>query len=409
MSETVDVLVLGGGFSGLWGAANAADVARENDTALAITLVSPQDQLIMRPRLYEQDPSTLRRPLRPLLDPLGIDFVQGTATKISTEQKSVEIETEVGTRRIGYRRLVLATGSNLSSVPIPGVAEHSWNIDSYPAAEAFDAHLKELSEQVPDEAANTFVIVGAGMCGIELATELRDRIAQHAGDDVAEQARIELIERGTEVGPLFGDEPRPVIEAALAQARVNVRLGTEVTQVTAESAVLRDGEVIPTRSVILTVGMVANDLTRQIPGERDRLGRLHVDETLRVVGVPDVFASGDVANAKVDGSHTALMACQNSQTMGKYVGRNVAADLLGVDPVPYSQADYTTCLDLGRFGALYTEGFDRKLIAYGDQLGPRGETAKERKERINGREIYPPEPASAETMLTRFRIDSRGR
>jgi NADH dehydrogenase, FAD-containing subunit len=409
MTETADILILGGGFSGLWGAANAVDVARENNATLAVTLVSPSEHLIMRPRLYEANPSALRRPLQPLLGPLGIDFVQGTATSISTAEKLVQVQTKVGIRPIRYRKLVLATGSNLSKLPITGAAELSWNVDSYPAAKAFDDHLAALAEAGPDEAANTFVIVGAGMVGIELATELRDRIAEHAGHETAERARIELVERGAAVGPLFGDEPRPVIEAAMAAARVNVRLDTEVTQITAESAILRGGEVIPTRSVILAAGMVANDLTMQVPGKRDALGRLYVDETLRVLDVPDVFASGDVANAKVDGSHTALMACQNSQTMGKYVGRNVAADLLGLAYTPYSQADYTTCLDLGRFGALYTEGFERKLVAYGDQVGPREETAKQRKRRINEREIYPPDPGPAEAMLSRFRIDSRGR
>jgi NADH dehydrogenase len=409
MNETADILILGGGFSGLWGAANAADVAREHGDRVTITLVSAHEHLIMRPRLYEKNPDDLRRPLRPLLDPLGVRFVLGTATRVDTGQRVVEVETADGTRSIGFRRLVLATGSTLARVPIPGT-EHAWNVDSYPAAKAFDEHLAALvREDSEDEASNTFVVVGAGMVGIELAAEMRDRIAAHASGARAENARIVLIERGPVVGPLFGDEPRPVIEAALAESRVEVRVGTQVTRITGESVQLQDGDVIPTRTVILAFGMVANDLTSQIPGRRDELGRLYVDASLKVVDVPHVFASGDVANAKVDGDHSALMACQNSQTMGKYVGRNVAADLLGLEYTPYSQADYTTCLDLGRYGAVYTEGFERRLVAYGDRLGPGGETAKQRKQRINTRAIYPPEPGTAEAMLPHFRIDSRGR
>lgn len=408
MSETADILILGGGFSGLWGAANAADVAREHGTTVTITLVSPDEHLVMRPRLYEKDPDSLRRPLRPLLEPLGVRLVLGAATRVDTEQRVVDVATASGTRTIGFRKLVLATGSNLARVPIPGV-EHAWNIDSYPAAKAFDEHLAALAHDAYVEASNTFVVVGAGMVGIELAAELRARISEHAGAEAADMARIILVERGPVVGPLFGDEPRPVIESALTHARVEMMTSSEVARITAHSVELTGGQIIPTRSVILAFGMVANDLTKQIPGRRDELGRLYVDEFLRVLDVADVFASGDVANAKVDGDHSALMACQNSQTMGKYVGRNVAAELLNLEFTPYSQADYTTCLDLGSYGAVYTEGFERRLVAYGDRLGPRGETAKQRKQRINGHAIYPPEPGTAEEMLPTFRIDSRGR
>jgi NADH dehydrogenase len=408
MSDSVDVLVLGGGYSGLWGAANAADVAREKNAALKITLVSDHEHLIHRPRLYEKNPDAYRIPLKPLLDPLGIVFLRGHATTIDTTARTVIVRTSDGEETLHYKRLVLATGSVLSKVPIPGADRYSWNIDSYPAAKAFDDHLRALS-RANEPGSNTFIVIGAGMCGIELVTELRDRLKEYAGEEASENSRIILVERGGLVGPLFGDEPRPVIEEALAVAGVEVRLSTEVTRIEKESVTLSTGEIIPTRTVVLTVGMRANDLTAQIPGERDKFGRLFVDETLRVKGVPDIFASGDVAHAKVDGTHSALMACQNSQTMGKYAGRNVAADLLGAPFTKYSQADYTTCLDLGRFGALYTEGFDRKLKAYGDQIGVRGETAKQRKRRINGKEIYPPAPGPAEAILAGFRIDSRGR
>jgi len=401
-ARTVDVLVVGGGYSGLWGAVNAVDVARECKRSLRVALISRYDFLTHRPRLYEKDPETLRVPLRPLLDPLGIELVHGEATGIDTDGHRVTVQTAEGEVELGYQRLVLATGSELRRLPIPGVDEHGLNVDCFEGAVAFDRHLKEIVAQPELEGSNTFVVVGAGMTGIELSTELRDRIAQHADEETAEAARIVLVEQAPAVAPTFGDSPRPVIEEALDLARVETRVGVGLTKVGADRATLSDGEEIVTRTTVITVGMRASALTEQIAAERDEMGRLHVDEELRVKGVEDVFASGDVAYAYVDEGHVAMMACQNSRTMGKYVGRNVAADLLEVPYTPYRQADYTTCLDLGRFGAVYTEGFDREL-RYA------GETAKERKRMINTEMIYPPAPGSDEEILAGMRIDARGR
>jgi NADH:ubiquinone reductase (H+-translocating) len=93
--------------------------------------------------------------------------------------------------------------------------------------------------------------------------------------------------------------------------------------------------------------MLANPLTQQIPGERDRLGRLVVDQYLRVVGVPDVDAAGDTAAAVAERGHPVMQSCQHAVPQGKFVGQNVAADVLGLEPVPFAPDPYVTCLDLG--------------------------------------------------------------
>ena len=396
------VLVLGSGYSGLWAAANAADVARECGEPLSITLVSKDGYLEHRPRLYEKNPDGLRVAVGPLTEPLGIKLVVGMATLINTREKTVSVATESGTQVFGYDRLVLATGSELRQLPIPGMAEFAWNVDSYKGAKALDDHLRAIAGALTTPANNTFVIIGAGMTGIELATEMRDRLEEHAGVDAAANARIVLVERGAQVGPSFGDEPRPVIEQALALAQVELRLGTGVALVRKDSVTLTTGEVIPTATTVMTVGMSANALTEQIPGKRDDSGRLHVDDNLRVIGVEHVYATGDVAYAFVDDGNVAMMSCQNSRTMGKYAGRNAASDLLGQPFRRYRQSDYTTCLDLGRFGAVFTDGFDRKLKLSGPE-------AKKRKRWINTELINPPNPGSADQILAAMRIDERGR
>ncbi|MEE8560374.1 MAG: FAD-dependent oxidoreductase, partial [Gemmatimonadota bacterium] len=93
--------------------------------------------------------------------------------------------------------------------------------------------------------------------------------------------------------------------------------------------------------------------------ERDGLGRLPVDEMLRVEGVPGVYATGDIAWAYVDDEKLALMSCQHAMYMGRYAGYNAARDLLGLSLRPYRQPDYAACLDLWESGAMFTTGWDR--------------------------------------------------
>ena len=110
------------------------------------------------------------------------------------------------------------------------------------------------------------------------------------------------------------------------------------------------------------------------------------------MGVPDVFATGDVALALTDDlDHHALMSCQHALTMGRYAGHNVAADLLGRATIPYRQPFYATCLDLGGWGAVYSEGWDRSVKLVGAE-------AKALKRMINTSVIYPPPPDRAAAL-----------
>ncbi|MEX2454227.1 MAG: FAD-dependent oxidoreductase [Rhodospirillaceae bacterium] len=392
------ILVIGGGFAGVSAAAVAADEIRQNGGDIPVTLISKDGYLTIRPRLYERDPENLRVPLRPVLEPIGVGFVEQAATAIDTAAKTVLL---ADGRAVRYDRLVLATGSELPPFPVPGAAEHAWNIDTYDAAVALDRHLQAVGRTPGMSGRDTVAIIGAGMTGIELAAEMRSRLAVHFGDGAAMRVRVVLIERAAAVGPEFGDNPRPAIEAALATAGVEVRLGTTVMEISADGIRLSDGERIDTATTVVTVGLRANGLTSDIPGERDEAGRLAVDGYLRAKGAADIYATGDVARAYVDDENVALMSCQHARTMGKYAGLNAARGMLGLPPRLYRQPDYTTCLDLGTAGALFTTGWDRQVKNASDE-------AKARKRAINTQWIYPP-TGTAEEIFAGLRIDERGR
>lgn len=393
------ILVIGGGFAGVSAAVVAADEIRAHNVEAQVTLVSETDQMTIRPRLHEKNPETLRAPIRPALDAAGIAFVEGAVASIDTNARSVMLKDGVS---LSYDRLILAPGSELPPLPVPGVADRTFNIDSYDGAVAFDQQLQAVAKTPDMPGSDTYVIVGGGMTGIELAAEMRDRIAQHAGDETAAAAKVILVEMADVIGPEFGDNPRPDIDTALADGGVEKRLGCRVTGFDAGGVMLDGGERIDAATVVVTVSLRANGLTAQIPGDRDDLGRLEVDDDLKVAGMEDVYATGDVAHAGVDDAgNYALMSCQHARTMGKYAGLNVVRDLTGAAPQPYRQTDYTTCLDLGNFGAVFTTGWDREVQTT-------GAVAKERKTMINTQWIYPP-TGTAEEVFAALRIDARGR
>ncbi|MCV7319598.1 FAD-dependent oxidoreductase [Mycolicibacterium confluentis] len=382
------ILVIGGGFAGVWSAAAAARVARENGTAGTapqITLVSDSDEMVIRPRLYERDPGQMSVLLDRVLKPIGVERIRARVTKIDTAAKAVTICDATGqVRSLIYDRLVLATGSQVFRPELPG-REFLFNIDTIAAADTLERHVQRLethADNVAPESRFAAVVIGAGFTGLEIATELMGRLREMA-DAHTGRARVLLVDRCDEVGAQLGEGPRPYITEALQQLGIELRLGSEVSEVTESQVRLADGEIIPTATTVWTVGMSASPLTQMIPGERDGLGRLVVDEFLRVPTTPSVFAAGDTAAATVEGGHVTMQSCQYATPLGKFAGHNVAADLMGLEPVPFAPNPYVTCLDLGPAGAVLTTGWDRRVQMTGSE-------AKAFKHRINTEWIYPP-------------------
>ena len=208
------------------------------------------------------------------------------------------------------------------------------------------------------------------------------RLGEILGKDA--DLRVVIVDRGNAIAPDMGAGPRPLIEDALRTLGVEARLGAGVSALDQEGATLTDGSRIESKTVIWSAGLRASPLTAQIPADRDNFGRLLVDRDLRVPSARNVFATGDVAKAASDDlGNFALMSCQHATRMGAFAGNNAAAELLGVAPTPYHQRVYTTCLDLGAAGAIFTRGWDRKIELVGAD-------AKKLKHEINTVWIYPP-------------------
>ena len=382
------ILIIGAGFAGMWAALSAARLADKNQQDIDITVIAPQPELRVRPRFYESAVQTLVAPLQPLFDVTGVTFLRGTVEKILPASKEVSWKDTHGeTRRHRYDRLVLASGSQVNRSMVAGAAEHAFDLDQLESAAVLEQHLQDLAKQPESEARNTVVVCGGGFTGIEMALELPGRLRDILGADA--KTRVVVVERGAQPGARWSQELRDVIAEASTELNVEWMVNTEVESVDASGVTLKDGQTIASQTVIWTVGVQANGLTAQIDAPRDRQGRLHVNANLQVLGHEDIYATGDVAYAATDdkGNH-ALMTCQHAILLGKFAGNNVAASLLNVEPLPYRQEMYVTCLDLGAWGAVYTEGWDQQVKL------TRAE-AKKLKMSIVSELIYPPKADKA--------------
>ncbi|MFF0973557.1 NAD(P)/FAD-dependent oxidoreductase, partial [Kocuria sp. CPCC 205295] len=293
----MEIVVVGAGFAGVWAAAGAvrtaAELGREED--VTVTVVAPGEDMVIRPRLYEDDPSRMRVALDRVLGPIGVRRVRAEITGVDVDAHRVTGRDHDGNPvELAYDKLVLATGSTLVSPQLPG-AEHLFDVDTIEAADALHQHIAQLSQDPQRPGAFAAVVVGGGgggggagggggggggggFTGLEVATELPSRLRAVAGEH---PVRVVMLDRADVVGRALGDGPRPEIEAALEAEGVEVRLGTGMESLTEDSARLTDGTVIEAATVIWTAGMRAQVLTEQIPGERDDLGRLVVDEQLQ--------------------------------------------------------------------------------------------------------------------------------
>ena len=378
------ILIIGAGFGGVWSALSAARLLDQHDRSdVEITVLAPQAELRIRPRFYEPNVHNMKAPLNELFDAVGVKFVQGSAEVIDEKNKQVSFTDAEGIQhQLSYDRLVLAAGSHLMRPPVDGMLEHAFDVDSIEAATRLEAHIKSLKNLPVSAARNTVVVAGGGFTGIETATEMPARLREVLGDDA--DIRVIVVDRGPQIAAAMGDAIRPSIIEASQHLGIHWVLDATVATVDANGVTLADGQRIEAKTVIWTVGFRASPLTGQVQGTRDHQGRLHVDQNLKVRGHADVFATGDVAYAATDDlGNFAAMSCQHAIALGRYAGNNVAAELLGVAPIPYSQPKYVTCLDLGAWGAVFTEGWDRQVKLLGHE-------AKELKTQINTVWIYPP-------------------
>lgn len=377
MPSLPSIVVVGGGFAGFNAAAAAV---RAGGGRVDVTLVARDRWMCIRPRLYERDPATLRTDIATPLATIGVHLIEAEALGIDGGRLALASGSQ-----LPFDRLIAATGSVMKRPEIIGV-DNASSIDDWQSAMAFDARLSVAAARPRPP---KIVIIGAGFTGLELALEMRDRIAAHATAAHADAAEICLIDIAQHVGAELGAGPRPHIIAALAAARIGVYLGRRPVAISADRILLETGESIDCDLAVVCTGLVAAPFVSTLAGIKDAAGRCRVDQHLRAAS--NIFVAGDAACASPEPGRETLMSCQHALRLGRTAGENAARDILGEPLLAYAQPRYVTCLDLGRSGAVFSQGWDRIPHATGTE-------AKAIKTEINTRRIYPATGSRADIL-----------
>jgi NADH dehydrogenase len=357
------VVIAGGGFAGFHAARRLGRLARGS---LEVVLVNPTDYFLYLPLLPEVaagilDPRTVAAPLAATCR--GVRHVLGAVTDIDMGGRQLAVRDPEGNRRtVGYDQLVIALGSVNKLLPIPGVADHAHGFRSLAEALYLRDHLLrqiEIADLAGDRAERdarcTFVVVGAGYTGTEVAAsgQLLTKIAaRHRAGLSGQKLRWMLVDVAPRVMPELDPRLSAIASKVLSARGVEIRTGTSVEHASADGVKLSDGEFVPASSLIWCVGVRPDPMVARL-GLPMQKGRLTVDEYLAVPGHPEVHACGDAAavpDVTRPGSVTAMTA-QHAQRQGKLVADNIAASYgLGGGRTrrrPYRHHDLGFVVDLG--------------------------------------------------------------
>lgn len=359
-----------------------------SESSATIALISPDDALVIRPRLYEADLRGVRVPLRPMLSAVKVEYHQATVELIDTGRRILTLR---GPSReaFSYDQLILCGGS---AVRTPDHVKGVHSVDDYRQAVALQRAIASLSER--GRASFSTTVVGAGFAGLELAAELAGTFERAGGSagEIPAGGSVCLVEQASSVAPEFGSRARMEIEREMRSLGVALRTGQAALGVDSNGVTLAGGERIDSELTVWTAGPRANRLNEQLGLPLDPRGRVTVNSHMSTA-IDGIWVAGDSARVYADDRHLASMSCQHAIPQGRQAGVNAAAAILGQPFGRYSQPLYLTCLDLGSAGALITSGFERDVIM------AKGIQGKRFKRFVNRSLIYPPPGAEAAKLL----------
>ena len=358
MRAVPHVVIVGGGFGGLW----AARALRR--APVRVTLLDRGNHHLFQPLLYQVATAGLSAPniaapLRHILRrQRNATVLMGEVAGIEPDAKRLRL---ADGRTLDYDTLLLASGATHAYFGHDDWALHAPGLKTLDDALEIRRRILTAFEraEAEDDAAQraawlTFAIVGGGPTGVELAGTLAE-IARHTLRDEfrradPHRARVLLLEAGPRVLSSFPESLSAKARAQLERLGVEVRSGVPVAAIDADGVVLGE-ERIPARTVLWAAGVAASPLARDLGVPLDRAGRVVVDADLRVPGHPDVYVVGDLASVRCDDRPVPGVAPAAKQ-MGRYVGGAIRTRLRGAEPLPFRYRDFGNLATIGRMAAV---------------------------------------------------------
>ena len=357
------VVIIGAGFGGLSAAIRLGRVAAD------VTVIDRRNYHLFQPLLYQVataalSPADIAAPIRGILSrQANTDVVLGTVTGIDTTDRAVLI----GERRIPYDQLIIATGARESYLGHDEWATVTLGLKKIEDATTMRRRVLvafERAEDCDNEAERrrllTFVIIGGGPAGVELAGALAELAKAALARDFRHidttTARIVLVEAGARLLPSFPPRLSAVAARALTRLGVELRLGARVQQCDDCGAVLAD-ERIDSRTLIWAAGVAASPAAEWLGVAAGRGGRVQVERDLTLPGHPEIFVIGDTS--EVVGRERPLPGVAPvAKQQGAYVARTIAARLADKPPPgPFRYRDFGNLATIGRREAVVDLGW----------------------------------------------------
>ena len=333
------VVIIGGGFAGI----AAAHALRHADAE--VILIDRRNHYIFQPLLYQVatavlSPAEIAAPIRQLeAKQPNVSVLLAEVTGIDVASRTIEAATPgAGVLKIAFDYLVVATGMRPSYFGHDEFARYAPGLKSLGDAETIRAKILsafELAATTEDEDERarqmTFVLVGAGPSGVELAASLAHLVKVtlrgnfHRIDPT--KASIILLDAGKRVLPTFAESLSRRVSKRLKKLGVKVTTDVKVEKVD-EQGVIAGGTRIPSATVLWTAGVAASPIPKMLGTKTDRAGRALVDPFLKIVDAPGVFVVGDAASV-MQNEHPVPGVAQAAIQEGRYVGRLIAKELKG--------------------------------------------------------------------------------
>jgi NADH dehydrogenase len=351
------VVIIGGGFGGLWAARTLAN------HAVDVVVIDRNNYHTFLALLYQVAAAELTAediayPVRSVFSGIpNIDFVLAHARRIDLQNRQIETDGET----MSYDYLILANGSVTSTFGVPGVEEHAYFLKTLEEAVALKNHIIccfETAAREPDaerrKSLLTFVIAGGGATGVEYAGALTELIhgpliKDYPGIDFSE-ARIILLEAAGELVSSMPSNIRDYTAGQLRRMGVDVRLSAAVAEVSMDKVVLKNLKKIETSTIIWTAGVKGEGLAAasDIPVTRD--GRVAVNETLRIKDQQNIYVIGDLASIN-EGQRILPMVAQVAIQSGVASAQNILKQIVGLAPQPFIYNDRGSMITIGRKAA----------------------------------------------------------
>jgi NADH:ubiquinone reductase (H+-translocating) len=377
--ERKRVVIIGGGFAGI----AAAHALRHADAE--IVLIDRRNHHIFQPLLYQVatailSPAEIAAPIRQLeAKQRNVTVLLAEVTAVNVASRTIDaLSPGAGVRKIAFDYLVVATGMRPSYFGHDEFARYAPGLKNISDAETIRAKILgafELAAATEDENERsrqmTFVLVGAGPTGVELAGSLAHLVKVtlrgnfHRIDP--SKSVIILLDASNRVLPTFAEPVSRRVTRRLTKLGVKVMTGVRVETVD-EQGVVAGGTRIQSATVLWTAGVAASPIPKMLGTKTDRAGRALVDPFLKVVDTPGVFVVGDAASV-MQKEHPVPGLAQAAIQEGRYVGRLIASELKGQEVRrPFRYFDKGTMAVVGKNyavlerGRLHTGGFLTYLV-----------------------------------------------